>query len=94
MKLTYAKNNIIANKNQRKFLIVFWVFPRLTHQDASIELLFVKFGSVGASEEKDHSKKNSSHHFNRPRAVLKISDYYISCALNKMHLFFLLEFDF
>ena len=33
-----------------------WVFPRSTHQDASIELLFVKFGSVGASEKTLHSK--------------------------------------
>ena len=33
-----------------------WVLPRSTHQDASIELLFVKFGSVGASEKKLHSK--------------------------------------
>ena len=29
-----------------------WVFPRSTHQDASIEQLFEKFCSVGASEEK------------------------------------------
>ena len=58
MKLAYAKNNIIADKSRRIFFENFtWVFPRSTHQDASIELLFVKFGSVGASEEKDHSKK-------------------------------------
>ena len=37
-----------------------WVSPRSTHQGASIELSFVWFYSVGASEKKCHSKKNSS----------------------------------
>ena len=36
-----------------KFFEIFsWVFPRSTHQGASIELSFVLFGSVGASEKK------------------------------------------
>ena len=61
MKLRLHKNNIIADNNRRKFFENFSrVFPRSTHQGSSIELSFVEFGSVGASEEKDHSKKNLS----------------------------------
>ena len=33
-----------------------WVLPRSTNQDASIQLLFVKFCSVGASGKKFPSK--------------------------------------
>ena len=36
-----------------------WVFPRSTHQDASIDLSFVWFCSVGATE-KNVTQKNSS----------------------------------
>ena len=39
------------------FEIVSWVFPRSTHQGASIELSFVLFASVGASEVQSHQKK-------------------------------------
>ena len=42
MKLVYAKNKIIADRNRRNFLKNFsWVFPRSTHEGASIELSFV-----------------------------------------------------
>ena len=58
MKLAYAKNNIIADKKRRNFFKnLYIVLPRSTHQEASIELSFVKFGSVGASEKILHSEK-------------------------------------
>ena len=58
MKLAYAKNNIIADKKRRIFFKNFYiVLPRSTHQEASIELSFVLFGSVGASEKNLHSEK-------------------------------------
>ena len=58
MKLAYAKNNIIADKKRRFFLKNFYiVLPRSTNQEASIELSFVQFGSVGASEKNLHSEK-------------------------------------
>ena len=58
MKLRLRKNNNIADKNRRNFLEnSSRVFPRCTHQGASIELLFVEIGSVGASEKKITQKK-------------------------------------
>ena len=58
MKLAYAKNNIIADKKRRNFFKNFYiVLPRSTHQEASIELSFVLFGSVGASEKNLQSEK-------------------------------------
>ena len=58
MKLAYAENNIIADKKRRNFFKNFYiVLPRSTHQEASIELSFVLFGSVGASEKNLHSEK-------------------------------------
>ena len=55
MKLAYAKNNIMADNNRRNLLRNFsWVFPRSTTQGASIELSFVLYGSVGASEVQYH----------------------------------------
>ena len=67
MKLAYAKNNIIADKKRRNFLKNFYiVLPRSTHQEASIELSFVQFGSVGATEKNLHSeKKNSSQYIQK-----------------------------
>ena len=60
MKLRQRKNNIIADKNRRNFFENFsWIFPRSTDQEASIELSFVIFGSVGASEVHIHSKKKT-----------------------------------
>ena len=53
--LNLRKNNIIADKNRKKFFEKFsWVFPRSTYQETSIELSFVLFGSVGASEVHIH----------------------------------------
>ena len=60
IKLTYAKNNIIADKNRRNFF-KYIVLPRSTHQEASIELSFVLFDSVGASEKNLHSEKKTRH---------------------------------
>ena len=58
MKLAYAKNYIIADKKRRNFFKNFYiVLPRSTHQEASIELSYVLFGSVGASEKNLHSDK-------------------------------------
>ena len=52
------KNNIIADKKRRNFFKnIYIVLPRSTHQEASIELSFVLFGSVGASEKNLHSEK-------------------------------------
>ena len=58
MLLKVGKNNIIADKKRRNFFKNFYiVLPRSTHQEASIELSFVRFGSVVASEKNLHSEK-------------------------------------
>ena len=55
--LAYAKNNIIADKKRRNFFENYQiVLPSSTHHEASIELSFAEFGSVGASEKNLHSK--------------------------------------
>ena len=42
IKLGLRKNNIIADKKQRKFFENFsWVFPRFTYKEEPIELSFV-----------------------------------------------------
>ena len=63
MKLSPRKNNIIADNNRKKFFEkLSWVFPRSTYQGALIELSFVQFGSVGASEESSHPKSKHVRH--------------------------------
>ena len=57
MKVAYAKNHIIADKKRRNLKNCQIVLPRSTHQEASFEPSFVKFGSVGASEKNLHSKR-------------------------------------
>ena len=50
---TKKKSQIISRlRNLKKIWDFFWAFPRSTHQGASIEQSFVKFGSVGPSEKK------------------------------------------
>ena len=57
-KLAYAKNPIIADKKRGNFFKnCLIVLPRSTHQEASFEPSFVKFGSVGDSEKNLHSKR-------------------------------------
>ena len=72
IKLACAKNNIIADKKRRIFFKNFFiVLPRSTHQEASIELSFVLFGSVGASEKKIFTqKKNSSLELRNPEELI------------------------
>ena len=57
-------------ENPRKIFSL--VFPRSTHQDASIELSFVSFCSVGASEEKLAS--------NKKRVCVKLSKTFYDCT--------------
>ena len=55
MKLRQRKNNIIADINRRNFFEKFSrIFARSTHQEASIEVPFVQFGSARASEVHSH----------------------------------------